>query len=82
MAEGTVSLAEVNNLLLQQLYDNIGNTDNSVELLNYTEAVAKLNASFRNNDQIAGVKEEGQVDKEISQAFSGCQEAVVEDGGS
>lgn len=80
MAEGKPSLADVNSLLLRQLYDNISESTDSGELLNFTEAVAKLNASFRNNDRVAGAKEEGDTDREISEAFAGCQEAVITDG--
>lgn len=80
MAEGRPSLADVNSLLLRQLYDNISESTDSAELLNFTEAVAKLNASFRNNDRVSGAEEDGNADREISEAFLGCQEAVIENG--
>lgn len=82
MAEAYRTLKDVNALLLGQLYDGISGTTNSAELLEFTEAVAKLNASFRNNDQVGEkeLSEEELLAAQEKQAFSGCAEAEVVDG--
>lgn len=75
------TLADVNALLLQQLYDGIGSTTESSELLEFTEAVAKLNASSRNNDQLTEniAKEEERQAQEDKEMFSQCAEGEVVD---
>lgn len=76
------SLQDVNNILLQKLYTNICSSDSAEDLLNYTEAVAKLNSSFKNNDQV-GQKELSEAelrDKEESSLFSSCAEGDIIDG--
>lgn len=73
------SLADVNSLLLQQLYDGIAQTVDSSELLEFTEAVAKLNASSRNNDQVAEreLTEEERIAQEEKAAFGSLAEAEI-----
>ena len=46
-----VSLEEVNQNLLERLNALIDEADTAEEMLKLTESIAKLNASFRNNDQ-------------------------------
>ena len=46
-----LTLEEVNNNLLERLNTLIDEADTAEEMLKLTEAIAKLNASFRNNDQ-------------------------------
>lgn len=46
------SLEEVNNKLLNRLYDLLENA-NDEGILNITEAVAKLNSSWKSNDQFS-----------------------------
>ncbi len=79
MATSNRTLKDVNDLLLQQLYDVIGDTTGSEELLNLTEAVAKLNSSFKNNDQVAEreLSEEERRAEEEKGFFSACAEAEV-----
>lgn len=76
------TLKDVNDLLLNHLYDGIAGTNDSVELLNFTEAVAKLNSSFRNNEQIADkeISEEERIAQEDKANFASCAEAEVVDG--
>lgn len=82
MSRANRSLKDVNDLLLQQLYDGIGATADSEELLNFTEAVAKLNSSFKNNDQVAEkeLSEEELHAQEDREAFAACAEAEIVDG--
>lgn len=79
MATSNRTLKDVNDLLLQQLYDVIGNTTEPEALLNLTESVAKLNSSFKNNDQVAEkeVSEEEKLAKEEMDMFSSCAEGEV-----
>lgn len=79
MSTGNRTLKDVNDLLLQQLYDGIGATSDSEQLLNFTEAVAKLNSSFKNNDQVAEkeMSEEERLAKEEMDMFSSCAEGEV-----
>lgn len=77
------SLKDVNNILLQQLYDGIAASEgNSETLLNFTEAVAKLNASSKNNDQLANneLSDEERIAQEDKAMFASCAEAEVVDG--
>lgn len=46
------SLEEVNNKLLNRLYDLLENADDE-GILNITESVAKLNSSWKSNDQFS-----------------------------
>lgn len=46
-----MTLEEVNQNLLERLNVLIDEADTADEMLKLTEAIAKLNASFRNNDQ-------------------------------
>lgn len=46
------SLEEVNNKLLNRLYDLLENADDE-GILNITESVAKLNSSWKANDQFS-----------------------------
>lgn len=46
------SLEDVNNKLLDKLYELIENADND-DILHITEAVAKLNSSWKSNDQFS-----------------------------
>lgn len=46
-----VTLEEVNQNLLERLNALITDTDNPEGMLKLTEAIAKLNASYRNNGQ-------------------------------
>lgn len=46
-----MSLEEVNQNLLERLNALIDEADTAEEMLKLTESIAKLNASFRNNDQ-------------------------------
>lgn len=79
MTTSNRTLKDVNDLLLQHLYDGIADTIDSEELLNFTEAVAKLNSSFKNNDQVAEkeVSEEERLAKEEKDLFSSCAEGEV-----
>lgn len=47
----SVTLEEVNQNLLERLNALIDEADTAEEMLKLTESIAKLNASFRNNDQ-------------------------------
>lgn len=83
MTRANRSLKDVNDILLQQLYDGIaGSKGESEALLNFTEAVAKLNSSFRNNDQVAEkeISEEERIAQEEKDLFSSCAEGEVIDG--
>lgn len=46
------SLEEVNNKLLNKLYDLLDDA-NDEAILNITEAIAKLNSSWKSNDQFS-----------------------------
>lgn len=46
-----LTLEEVNQNLLERLNALIDEAETAEEMLKLTEAIAKLNASFRNNDQ-------------------------------
>lgn len=46
-----LTLEEVNQNLLERLNALIDEAETADEMLKFTEAIAKLNASFRNNDQ-------------------------------
>lgn len=46
-----LTLEDVNQNLLERLNALIGEVETAEEMLKLTEAIAKLNASFRNNDQ-------------------------------
>lgn len=46
-----LTLEEVNQNLLERLNSLIDEAETAEEMLKLTEAIAKLNASFRNNDQ-------------------------------
>lgn len=50
--EKKITLSEVNDKLLARLYDVIEGA-NSEELLNITESIAKLNASYKGNSQFS-----------------------------
>lgn len=50
MAE--TSLDDVNAAILRRLYDSICRAESTGELVELTEAVAKLNTSFKNNDSL------------------------------
>lgn len=50
MAE--ISLDDVNAAILRRLYDSICGAESTGELVELTEAVAKLNTSFKNNDSL------------------------------
>ena len=50
MAE--ISLDDVNAAILRRLYDSICRAESTGELVELTEAVAKLNTSFKNNDSL------------------------------
>ena len=50
MAE--ISLDDVNAAILRRLYDSICRAESTAELVELTEAVAKLNTSFKNNDSL------------------------------
>lgn len=50
MAE--ISLDDVNAAILRRLYDSICRAESTDELVGLTEAVAKLNTSFKNNDSL------------------------------
>lgn len=82
MVRANRTLKDVNDLLLQQLYDGIDGTADSEELLNFTEAVAKLNSSFKNNDQVAEkeVSEAERIAQEEKEAFAVCAEGEIVDG--
>lgn len=82
MAKANRTLKDVNDLLLQHLYDGIADTIDSEELLNFTEAVAKLNASSKNNDQLADneLSEEERIAQEEKNAFASCAEAEIING--
>lgn len=82
MAGAYRTLKDVNDLLLGQLYDGISATTSSEELLNFTEAVAKLNSSFKNNDQVAEkeISEEELHAQQDKEAFAACAEAEIVDG--
>lgn len=80
MAKANRSLKDVNDILLQQLYDGIAASEgNSEALLNFTEAVAKLNASSKNNDQLADneMSEEERIAQEDKEAFASCAEVDI-----
>ena len=76
----THTLEDVNNILLQNLYDGIAaSAGDSEKLLNFTEAVAKLNASSKNNDklskpELSEVEKFAQEDKDN---FAACAEAEL-----
>lgn len=76
------TLEDVNNILLQNLYDGIIESGGDAEaLLNYTEAVAKLNASSKNNDKLSNNINEGErIAQEEKDAFASCAEGEVVDG--
>lgn len=76
------SLKEVNDLLLNHLYDQISGTNNTSELVELTEAVAKLNSSFKNNGQIAEdrVSEEERLAQEEKDNFASCAEGEIISG--
>lgn len=81
MATARRTLKDVNDLLLQQLYDGIANAEgNSEVLLNFTEAVAKLNSSAKNNDKLADTEltDEEREAEEDSARFASCAEAEIE----
>lgn len=83
MTKANRSLKDVNDILLQQLYDGISASEgNSEVLLNFTEAVAKLNASSKNNDQLADneMSEEERIAQEDKEAFASCAEAEIVNG--
>lgn len=82
MSEPLRSLSDVNNKLLEQLYDTICESSEPEQLLSLTEAVAKLNASSRNNDLVAarGLSEEELRAEEERAMFSGLAEAEVTSG--
>lgn len=76
------TLEDVNNILLQNLYDGISNSGGNAEaLLNFTEAVAKLNASSKNNDKLSNnMSEEERIAQEEKDAFASCAEGEVVSG--
>lgn len=80
--EARRTLEDVNNILLQNLYDGIsGASGDSEALLNFTEAVAKLNASSKNNDKLSSsVSEEERIAQEEKDAFASCAEGEVVSG--
>lgn len=80
--ESRRTLEDVNNILLQNLYDGIAGSGGDAEaLLNFTEAVAKLNASSKNNDKLSSnVSEEERIAQEEKDAFASCAEGEVIDG--
>lgn len=80
--EARRTLEDVNNILLQNLYDGIsGSAGDSEALLNFTEAVAKLNASSKNNDKLSSsVNEEERIAQEEKDAFASCAEGEVVSG--
>lgn len=83
MTEAKVSLKDVNDILLQQLYDGIAASEGDSEaLLNFTEAVAKLNASSKNNDKLETheLSEEERLAEEDKDMFASCAEAEILDG--
>lgn len=63
------------------MLDTLGD-DNTEGLLDITEAVAKLNGSFRNNDKLSNpVPEKEQVNNVVKKKFgSRLNEAIVVDG--
>lgn len=83
MSKANRSLKDVNDILLQNLYDGISASGgDSEKLLNFTEAVAKLNASSKNNDQLADneLSEEERIAQEEKDAFASCAEAEIVNG--
>lgn len=82
MSESLRSLSDVNNKLLEQLYDTICESSEPEQLLSLTEAVAKLNASSRNNDLVAarGMSEEEVRAEEDKAMFSRLAEGEIVDG--
>lgn len=81
--EARRTLEDVNNILLQNLYDGIcASAGDSEKLLNFTEAVAKLNASSKNNDKLAkaGPSEAERFAQEDKDNFASCAEAEIVDG--
>lgn len=82
MIHANRTLKDVNDILLQHLYDGIADTLDSEELLNFTEAVAKLNTSSKNNDQLADneLSEEARIAQEEKDAFASCAEGEVVSG--
>lgn len=78
------TLETVNQNLLKKLNDMLANldTENTEGLLDITEAVAKLNGSFRNNDKLSQpALEKEQVNSVVKNKFgSRLSEAVVVDG--
>lgn len=83
MSEAYRTLEDVNNILLQNLYDGISECSGDSEaLLNYTEAVAKLNASSKNNDKLSKpeLNEEERFAQEEKDNFASCAEAEVVNG--
>lgn len=82
MVKPKVGLPELNNLLIQRLHDVIGTTDDAEALLNLTEAVAKLNSSFRNNSRVGEdeISPEEVLAQEEHSAFASCAEGEVLDG--
>lgn len=82
MSESLRSLSDVNNKLLEQLYDTICGSSEPEQLLSLTEAVAKLNASSRNNDLVAtkSMSEEEIRAEEDKAMFSRLAEGEIVDG--
>lgn len=83
MTEAYRTLEDVNNILLQNLYDGISaSAGDSEKLLNFTEAVAKLNASSKNNDKLSKseLSDEERFAQEDKDNFSSCAEAEIVDG--
>lgn len=82
MSEALRSLSDVNNKLLEQLYDTICASSEPEQLLSLTEAVAKLNASSRNNDLVAtkSMSEEEIRAEEDKAMFSRLAEGEIVDG--
>lgn len=73
------TLEDVNNILLQNLYDGISAAGGNPEaLLSFTEAVAKLNASSRKNDKLSNTaSEEERIAQEERDAFASCAEGEI-----
>lgn len=57
MPKNKITLDDVNSKVLERLYTLTENTENPEDLLALTEAIAKLNSSFRNNAQLASQDE-------------------------
>lgn len=78
MDASNITLTTVNEVLLKKLHNLINDASSAEEILSLTEAVAKLNTSSRNNNQLqAPMSEEEKIEQAQREQFGVLAEGVV-----